>query len=206
MVVEGHADLIRRIQFSPSGELLLTASFDGRAGIWSTEDGENQMMLEHASGVGSADFNQDGSLAATATDVVTVWDLASAEVIATWPVPSAGPTDVEFSPDGTSVATAGWDGVVKLWVGNIGELIWEARGHQDTVIQVDFSDDGEMLATAGWDGIVKIWSVEDGEELWSLEGHVGEVWAVEFAPDGTLLASSGSDGAPNSGTFLLGRS
>jgi len=104
------------------------------------------------------------------------------------------------------VANAGWDGVVKLWVGNTGELIWEARGHQDTVIQVDFSDDGEMLATAGWDGIVKIWSVEDGEELWSLEGHVGEVWAVEFAPDGTLLASSGSDGAPNSGTFLLGRS
>lgn len=99
--------------------------------------------------------------------------------------------DVQFSPDGTLMATAGLDGSIKLWrgYGEEGTL----RGHKGWVNAITFSPDGRRLASASFDETVKIWDVPNRQELVTLTGHRGSVMAIAFSPDGRALASGGAD-------------
>ena len=102
--------------------------------------------------------------------------------------------DVAFSPDGTKVATAGWDGTARIWDASTGEELHTLAGHSGWVLFLSFSPDGKMLATASNDGTAKVWDLETGEELFTLTGHTQAVLDVEFSPDGCLLATSSWDG------------
>jgi WD40 repeat protein len=104
------------------------------------------------------------------------------------------------SPDGKQLATAGSDGLVKLWrLDNLGDHPKSERTlefHEGPVYGVAFSPDREhpRLASVGWDGVVRIWDPRNGDQLHALKGHEGDIWDVSFGQGGKILASAGSDG------------
>ena len=73
---------------------------------------------------------------------------------------SAGVLALSFSPDGSSVATAGSDGTVRLWNPATGELRETFTGHGAAANGVAFAPDGRTLYASGLDGSVLAWTVD----------------------------------------------
>jgi WD40 repeat protein len=101
---------------------------------------------------------------------------------------------VTFSPDGKSLASAGWDHEVCIWNADAGQLVKTLLGHEAQVTALAFSPDGHLLASAGGDQMVIVWATDTGKKVQSWKCDDG-VLALAFAPDGQRLASAGADGA-----------
>src|SRR5262249_27168448 len=105
--------------------------------------------------------------------------------------------DVAFSPDGTRVASAAWDGTVRIWDATTQRQTGLLRHDERIVGSVAFSPDGNHLASVV-PGRVYLWDPAGGKP-----GHVrqastepyGEARAV-FNPKGSLLALAAADASP----------
>ncbi|KAH8726251.1 putative WD-repeat protein [Phaeosphaeriaceae sp. PMI808] len=114
---------------------------------------------------------------------------------------------VAFSHNSTRLASASYDGTVKIWDASSGTCLQTLEGHSDSVNSVAFSHDSTRLASASYDGTVKIWDASSGTCLQTLEGHNSYVSSVAFSHDSTRLASASYNGTvkiwdASSGTCL----
>ncbi len=104
--------------------------------------------------------------------------------------------DVDFSPRDNSLATAGKDGLIQLWV--VGETELKPRsllGHEGRVWDVSWSPDGRSLASAGADHSVKIWHIDSvGSPSLTYPLCSDQVNHLVFAPDGQRLFAGDKQG------------
>jgi len=103
-------------------------------------------------------------------------------------------TSLAYSPDGTQIATGGFDAEVRIWSVSSGRCESILKGHRAVVINVDFSSDGSLLASASGDSTIKLWNVKRRKLLATLEGHNTPVACVGFSPDDVRLASGSETG------------
>ena len=101
---------------------------------------------------------------------------------------------VAFSRNGTVLASASWDGTIKLWDMKSGRELRTLAGHSWGVYRAVFSPDGKQLASASRDATVKIWDTATGSNTRTLVAESFAVKSVAWSPDGRLLASGGNDG------------
>ena len=77
---------------------------------------------------------------------------------------------VAFSPDGTLLATSGYDRAARLWDPATGRFISGFTCHMGPVGAVAFSPDGTLLATSGGE-TARLWKVATGQLTRTLTGH-----------------------------------
>jgi WD40 repeat protein/DNA-binding SARP family transcriptional activator len=114
--------------------------------------------------------------------------------------------DVEFSPDGSRLATAGnpnalfgpgateTEDVAFVWDATTGRRVLTLSGHRGSLWEVHFSPDGSRLATASADGTAAIWDAGTGERLFVLE-HSQDLATTSFNSGGTKLLTTDLGGA-----------
>jgi len=208
---------VLRTRFDSSGNRLLTVGKDGVVGIWSTNTGKPQQMLDSA---------------------VRVW--TGSDLVFGQRAPGEGNTpqplellDARFSHDGSMVASLGTERAARLWTlaGNQPPL--ELRMHlksklaqfsraDDVLATIDgneirlwrlpplleptvfyngfqlragaFAPGGNYVLTGGDDGIARLWSIDRPNEIVAFSAKAGSVYHCSFSPDGAKLATSYEDG------------
>jgi WD40 repeat protein len=119
-------------------------------------------------------------------------------------------TRLAWAPDGVRLASAGQDGVIRIWDGQAGSLIRKLVADDDLRMTPQnvrmarsslaiawtpaWSSDGTLIACAYGDGAIRLWDSNTGEIVCTLEGHAFKTNNVAWSPDNKRLASSADDG------------
>lgn len=116
---------------------------------------------------------------------------------------------IACSPDGQLLATAGNDGLVKVWSAADGRLVHSFAGHESHVYNVAFHPREPRLASADLKGIVKDWNLQTGQHVRDFDAKIlnkydptfradiGGARSMTFAPDGKRLACAGITNVSN---------
>jgi WD40 repeat protein len=102
---------------------------------------------------------------------------------------------VNFSPDESTIVTAGSDAAVKLWNAQTGEALRKiATGHAGPVNWAEYSPQGDAILTASDDKSARLWDARAFEEVLRLDKHPLAVRHAGFSPDGQFIVTSCDDG------------
>ena len=98
-----------------------------------------------------------------------------------------------FSPDGSRVVTASWDGTARVWDAKTGGVLITLAGHRSWADSAVFSPDGGRILTASWDKTARVWDAKTGAVLATFSGHADHVNGAAFSPDGSRVITAGND-------------
>ena len=167
ITLDGHADIVRSLAFSPDGMLLASGSDDCTVMVWDAVTGKYRTTLGwFTHSVRCVAFAPDGKTLAIACGgvwnahepgEVKLWDLSTGRVRAVLRGHRAGVLAVTYAPDGRSLATGSIDGTVKLWDPVTGEERAVLEGHRGLIRSLAFSPNGKTLVTVDSHGITRLW-------------------------------------------------
>ena len=184
--------LINALEFSPDGDVFVSASADHTACVWKLQGGQLQFCVTSPGSVEDAVFSPDGKLIVTADDTgkVLFIDSKTGKVVdeQNYQVPV---WDVNISPDGKALAIARDDGRITFIDLSTREFDYELLAYGSLYVTA-FSPNGEWMAAGSTTGSIILWNLADGRII-SGPSHRGEVYEIAFSPDGGKLISGGSD-------------
>ncbi len=188
---------------SPDGTLMAAGRSTGDITMIRVDDNahvsKNRDVHGHTGAVNSIQFSHSGRklLSASADGTARIWDVSNGSQLAHFPrtgrLPKRGVWKAAFSPDESLIATAGDDGVARLFRTADGVEIAEFKGHTSYIHSLDFSPNGKLLVTGGGDRSVIVWEIASGRQFQRMFGHTSYVYDVAFSPDGKSVASCGWD-------------
>ncbi|MDJ0661814.1 MAG: hypothetical protein QNJ42_20370 [Crocosphaera sp.] len=173
---------IRDVEFYPnlSSKLLAAGGEDGQLNLWNVrswsrcreETDRNHQVQPIGEGskgwIWSIGFHPQRKLMVTGggDSILRLWKMEynSWNLTHTWPTQQTRITSVQFnSSQGKILATAGWDGTIKLWnLSGTPLAHWTAPS---PVVSLSFNDNGKKIATAHLDGTIRVWNIPTLNEL-----------------------------------------
>lgn len=194
-VFRGHDAGILRLQFSPDGSRLASASYDGSARVWDVAGGKSKVFAGHTGEVIQALISPDGKRLATVSydKTARLWDMetGASQVLnghSDWL------SDAVFSVDGRWLATVAADKTVRLWDLNegsplSGKVLWT---DDNWIPDLAFLEGNRLLWLNASDQLHMV-NVETGKEEPLPEGF-SDAGAMQLSSDGRVVATADPEG------------
>jgi WD40 repeat protein len=187
--------LIRGLEFSADGSMLVTGCDDKSARVLNPKTGkevgrftaDGMIMGVHLLGDGkqAVSTGQDNSL--------QVWDTSTGkEVLHMDGHGKGGINALAAAADGKRVVSAGGDGTVRGWDASTGREAYRLEAFSGYIYGVAVSPDGR-LGVAATANQMRFWDMATGKEMAKLQGNEYGAENLTFSPDGKYLLASGAN-------------
>lgn len=215
-----HKGGVNHVAFSSDSKLLVTASDDGTAQIWSAETNQQVALLPAGlARMNRAVFSHNGKFIVTASadGIAHLWDAKTGVSLLTLTGHKAGINSALFSPDDRFIATASDDRTARIW--ETDEALRRKQQGNEPVAQAKDPDDQAVLeqttkeitkllkeakdSSTGLDRKRLMEVVEsflrsglnqvDEVKSTVLAGHEAEVNNAIFSPDGRWVITASQD-------------
>ena len=207
----GHTRPVTSCSFSPGGEYILSASYDGTMRLWDSFTGEHlEILAAPPGGVASCAFSPEGEFVVHAAgphydNRLGAWDcspnisirsLRTGVEVARF-ANEGSVEECAFSHDGTQVIAAYYNEKLVLWDVKTSLPVTVMEWAYDHVTTCAFTPDGRVVvagSTAGtyW-GDVKLFDAATGGETRTLVSGWGAVNTCTVSPEGRLVAAGSND-------------
>ena len=97
---------------------------------------------------------------------------------------------VTWSPDGKTLATAGFDNTVRLWDAGTRKEIKKYEGHSKLVLAVAIAPNGKEILSGSLDNTAKVWDYPTTGPAKTFAGHAAGSIALAVKPDGKQFAAA----------------
>jgi WD40 repeat protein len=170
----GTQELIWCSAISPSGKMLAIGE-RGAIRLYDLPTGRLLRRLnsgqQYGPGAVSLAFSPDGALLASGENgLIRFWEPASGKQVFQLEEPEMGGVfNLVFSPDGRTLATGGWEGLVRLWEMRTGQIRGTFKGHTDRRWAVTFGPDGCPVACEIGKGFVFLWAITNQAPLGNVQ-------------------------------------
>ena len=189
-----HADMV----YEPMG---MDVSHDGRLVVYVT-NGELVMAqiplgkTVHVKSTrlpsGAVAFSPDGATLVLDNGVLQVYSSSDLELeLQRVDAGNHATNAASFSPDGRTLASAGYGTEIYLWDVRTWSLKDTLTGHPTYISSVTFSRDGRFLASGGGGKTIIVWDVATGHPLWRRDfDECCPRYCLALSPDGRWLVTS----------------
>ena len=191
---------VDEVSFSPDGTRIATASRGTAAPVraWRTAGGVPRTIAR--STASNPSFSPDGRMVVLTRSAPDLHREGVVRLVpadggrpAVPPLRAVGIGGARFSPDGRLLATAGLDGLARVWTAK-GEPIAALTKHNDYVSDAIFSPTSQYVLTTSNDGSARVWEAVTGQPLLTVPLSFDAEEAA-FALGGRAFAAIEPDGS-----------
>ncbi|KAF9220800.1 WD40 repeat-like protein [Gyrodon lividus] len=188
---------INSVAFSPSGDVVATASEKQGVQLWNVVTGGNVASLGDRSASSLlVRFSSDGGFVAAAfsNGMVAVWDPSVGREHLNDADPHSDKiTCLEFSPDNALLASGARDHTLQLWSLDTAQRLHKLVAHEGPVTSLAFTSDSQRLCSGSEDNLLIVWDAKSGKVVRGMMGHRGAINALCISKDGNMIATASQD-------------
>jgi WD40 repeat protein len=186
---------VSSVAFHPDGFMLVTGCWDGIVRQWNVTSGQRKSVMRgHLSSIKAVAFSADGRYIASCSidGECRLWNSLSGSQVG---LISARISSIYFSPNGSTLASAGNDGRVRVFSSTIGQCQMIIRNDTwGSVSSIVIHPEGEFIIAGYHSGSIRIFDIQNGTTEQEFHYHKGRIHRLGFSSSsGKILISASGD-------------